>query len=93
MLAYCCLRRIIMDLLYEILARIIEQEAAKTMSSDLRIRALEMVDMQCYWTLKKIKAIIEDESLDDPECFLRVEAIINAIEDVGVACGARHDFG
>lgn len=50
------------------------------------------VEMRCYAAVKKIKAVIMDDSLADPECFQKVEEIICALEDIGLACGSRHDF-
>ena len=46
-----------------------------------------------YQTLQQIKAIIEDERLDDPECFMRIENIIRCFEEIGSNGGFRHDFG
>lgn len=44
-------------------------------------------------TLGRIRSILADDSLDDPECFRRIEAIVCELESVGIDCGARHDFG
>ena len=52
-----------------------------------------LVEMECYRTLRKIKAIIEDDSLEDKECFLKIEEIICAFEAIGSNGGDRHDFG
>ena len=53
----------------------------------------QIVEGQCYQTLCKIKAIIEDDRLDDSECFQRIEEIIHAFEEIGSGGGIRHDFG
>ena len=42
--------------------------------------------------LKQIKAIIEDDSLEDPECFQKIEEIVNTFEMFGSDGGSRHDF-
>ena len=42
---------------------------------------------------KKIKAIIEDDSLEDKECFYKIEEIVCTLEDIGCAGLGRHDFG
>ena len=52
-----------------------------------------IVNSICYQTLQKIKAIIEDDSLDDPECFMKIEQIVCAFEEIGSSGGNRHDFG
>lgn len=53
----------------------------------------KIVESVCYQTLKKIKAIIEDDSLEDPECFMKIEQIVCVFEDIGSNGGTRHDFG
>ena len=41
----------------------------------------------------QIKAIIEDDRLNDSECFQKIEEIIRAFEEIGSGGGIRHDFG
>ena len=52
-----------------------------------------IVEGKCYKALEKIKAIIEDDSLEDNECFMKIEEIVIALEDIGSSGGCRHDFG
>ena len=52
----------------------------------------KIVEGECYQALKKIKAVIQDDSLTDSECFLKVEEIVNVLESVGSGGGGRHDF-
>lgn len=42
--------------------------------------------------LEEIKQILDDDSLDDPECFHKIEAIVTAFHRHGLLT-ARHDFG
>ena len=42
--------------------------------------------------LRKIRDILADDTLDDPACFARIEAIVSLLEDLGIDCGERHDF-
>lgn len=42
--------------------------------------------------LAQIKSILDNETLDDPECFQRIEAIINALHAQGLST-SRHDWG
>ena len=42
-------------------------------------------------TLEEIRRVLNDDSLEDPECFQRIEAIICAMENGGVHVN-RHDF-
>lgn len=60
--------------------------------ANFQIHAEEIIESHCYQALMKIKAIVEDESLDDPECFYKVEEIIRALENIGTNGGFRHDF-
>ena len=53
----------------------------------------KVIETQCYQALQKIKAIIEDDSLENPECFMKIEKIVCALEEVGSGGGFRHDFG
>lgn len=43
--------------------------------------------------LTQIKDILEDDSLSDPECFHKIEAIVSTLECIGSGAGTRHDFG
>ena len=46
----------------------------------------------CYQTLQEIQHVLKDPSLDDKECFCKIEEIIRIFEDLGSDCGFRHDF-
>ena len=50
----------------------------------------EIVEMKCFQALCKIKAILEDESLEDVDCFFKIEEIICALESLGSNGGLRH---
>lgn len=51
------------------------------------------IEGACFQLLRQICAIVRDESCDDPECFMRIEAIVQALSDHGISAGFRHDFG
>ena len=55
--------------------------------------AARIVELECYQALRSIKAVLEDESLSDPECFYAIEKIICIFEQMGSGGGTRHDFG
>lgn len=42
--------------------------------------------------LQEIQTILDDNSLDDAECFHRIEAIVSAFHQHGVST-SRHDLG
>ena len=43
--------------------------------------------------LRRIQEIVCDDTLSDRECFGKIEAIVTLLEDLGLTCGGRHDFG
>ena len=82
-----------MELYKEIIVKILEQEDIHITFPNLKINPSEIVEMKCYKALQKIKAIIEDDSLEDSECFMKIEAIVCLLEQLGSDGGNRHDFG
>lgn len=42
--------------------------------------------------LEQIRQILDDDSLTDPECFQKIEAIVAAFQQHGIST-TRHDFG
>jgi hypothetical protein len=52
----------------------------------------EIVENSCYKILLQIKQTIEDESLFDQDCFIKIEEILSKLEENGIFCD-RHDFG
>ena len=43
--------------------------------------------------LLRIRDILADDALSDETCFAKIEAIVSLLEELGVDCGSRHDFG
>ncbi len=81
-----------MDLCKEILVRILENKEIKITFENFNINPTDIVECASYGALQKIKAIIQDDSLDDGECFIRIEEIVRVFEDLGSTGGTRHDF-
>ena len=81
-----------MELYVEILARYLAQENARLVFPDLQLNAKEIVELQCYQALCQIQEIVRDDSLEDAECFERIERIICVFEQMGSDGGVRHDF-
>lgn len=82
-----------MELLQDILIHALQKGYVKVSFPEPDVNVAQIVDGACYKTLNRIKAIIEDDSLEDPECFMKIEEIICAFEEIGSGGGVRHDFG
>ena len=59
-----------------------EQEFYRCLVSDAAGRAL-----------LRIRDILADDSLSDERCFQKIEAVVTLLEELGISCGERHDFG
>ena len=62
-------------------------------SEEWAVSVEQIVANECYQALQKIKAVLEDDNLDDTECFSRIEKIVQFFEEIGSDGGFRHDFG
>ena len=81
-----------MELWQEILLRALKKEA-KLNSLTEEVYLEKLLNSSCYLALKKIKEILENDDIDDPECFMRIEEIVCVLEEFGTNGGGRHDFG
>ncbi len=81
-----------MELYQQLLINILEKEEIHIIFPNLNIDAKEIVELQSYRALLKIKAIIDDDCLTDTECFARIEEIVSVFERMGSNGGFRHDF-
>ena len=83
-----------MELYQEILRHMLADKKIQVSFPELNNSdSTKIVELECYRALRKIKAILEDDSLEDSECFHRIEEIVCVFEDLGSDCGSRHDFG
>ena len=83
-----------MELYQEILRHILADEKIQVSFLELTDSDVtKIVELECYRALRKIKAILEDDSLEDSECFYQIEEIVCVFEGLGSDCGSRHDFG
>jgi len=53
----------------------------------------EVIEGECFQAIQKIKDILADDTLDDPECFYKIEEIVCILEQIGSNGVRRHDFG
>ncbi len=82
-----------MELYKEILAHVLMRGEIQITFPGHEPNITEIVESVCYQALKRIKAIIEDDSLEDRECFMRIEEIVCTLEEIGSDGGNRHNFG
>lgn len=82
-----------MELYRDMLHRILETEDFEILLPKWKMSAEEMMEMKCYQALKEIKRILEDDELEDAECFESIEKIISVFEALGSGIDERHDFG
>ena len=77
----------------ELQDRILYEAIARDVLPSLKIDGERLVEMKCFQTICRIREILSDESLEDPECFWRIEEIFSALDALGIGGGGRHDFG
>lgn len=53
----------------------------------------ESIESASVAALGRIREILKDATLEDTECFKKIEAVVCEYEALGLDCGARHDFG
>lgn len=82
-----------MSLYAEIIACALQQYDRHVSFSEENLDLNELTSNVCYQAIQEIQAILQDDALSDPECFAQIEAIVDALEDRGISCTPRHDFG
>lgn len=82
-----------MELYMEILSKMLDKREIEALEYLEAIKMNVTIEMKCYSIIQKIKVILEDESLEDKECMIKIEEIICALENAGVSIWGRHDFG
>ena len=82
-----------MELYRDMLCRILETEEFEIVLPKWNMKVEEMMEMKCYQALQANKRILEEDELEDEECFDRIEKIISVFETLGRGIYDRHDFG
>ena len=77
----------------ELYKKILAEYIAEMGDLERYIDGEKIVHDKCYQALCHIKMILEDDSVEDPECFERIEKIVMVLEELGSDAGVRHDFG
>lgn len=78
-----------MELYEEIILQYCRQERSVSLQNSMQ----EIAEKECYKALKEIKAVLEDDCLNNNACFQKIEEIVCIFEQMGSNGGNRHDFG
>lgn len=70
-------------------AQAIGRAAVECLDQDALVKA---VDAAAVELLEEIRDVLNDEGLDDPTCFHRIDALVSAFGRRGMDV-TRHDFG
>lgn len=82
-----------MELYSEMLTKVLTGTLMEIKFPDLDEELPDLLRSAERIALSRIKEIVEDDSIDDRECFERIEMIVEVLEQAGVSCANRHDFG
>ena len=76
----------------ELAAEAIGLEAMRYLKQTETIRRIAReTEKRAIEALEEIRRVLNDDSLEDPECFRRIEAILTALENAGIFT-RRHDW-
>jgi len=81
-----------MDLYKELLINALQKQDIHVTFPDLKISAEQIVELKCYRALKQIRDVLDDDTLNDKDCFEKIERIICVFEENSGRFGNRHDF-
>ena len=76
----------------ELYEKILCETIARDVIPSLRLDSAKLLELKCYHAIERIYQIISDETLEDPECFMKIEEIVCVLDDLGIGGGGRHDF-
>ncbi len=75
----------------DLMAQAVGCEVVKILEQAGRLEALaQAVETKAVRVLEEIGRILDDDTLEDPACFRRIEKIVKALEAEGIYT-ARHD--
>ena len=81
-----------MKMYEQILVNALENETVQVVFPNVKLNPTEIVQLNCYQAIEKIRDVLQNEDLEDVDCFMRIEEIVNTLEDLGVDVDGRHDF-
>ena len=71
---------------------ILQEAIAHEVSPSLCLDGEKLVKDKGYQAICEIYAVVSDDSLDDAECFRKIEEIVCILDHLGIGGGGRHDF-
>ena len=81
-----------MKMYEQILVKALENETVQVVFPNVKLNPTEIVQLNCYQAIEKIRDVLQNEDLEDVDCFMRIEEIVNTLEDLGVDVDGRHDL-
>lgn len=82
-----------MDLFTQLFIKALEGQKVEVAFTNESFDLKESIESASVAALGRIREILKDTTLEDPECFKKIEAIVCEYEALGLDCGVRHDFG
>lgn len=82
-----------MDLITQLFTKALENQKITVSFADENFDIQKSLESASVAALGRIREILNDATLEDPECFKKIEAIVCEYEALGLHCGDRHDFG
>ena len=73
----------------ELLARAIGEYVVDHLDALVQEALADLAERQAVAALRRIKAVLDDESLDDAGCALRIDAIVQTFHEAGLST-SRH---
>ena len=73
----------------ELLARAVGEYVVNHLDALVQEALADLAERQAVTVLRQVKAVLDDESLDDAGCALRIDAIVQAFYDAGLST-SRH---
>ena len=81
-----------MELYKELLINVLQNQKIEVSFPDLEMDVKKISELKCYQALCQIKEVLEDDTLEDSECFEKIERIVCIFEDNFGSLSYRHDF-
>ena len=82
-----------MQLYADMLEKVLKEGNGRFIIPGFKINADRIIKTRCYKALREIKKVLEYYTLEDEDCFKRIEEIVCIYENIGSGGGTRHDFG